>query len=80
MQDIDKAISNAIERLHEDFDQVVRPLSPKEKTEAYKKLAKAFSDSLEGKRDYWSQVEFGEHVEGLYGIENSNRTFPKRER
>lgn len=71
MKNSDKKIAGILQDLHEELDQFVRPLSPKDKTEVYRKLEEEFTKALAEKKDYWSGVEYGEHIEGLYGIDYS---------
>ena len=63
-KNLDAVMQRIVEKLHEEFDQVVHPLSPGENKRAYDELEKFLSAYIDQKRDYWAAVHEGQHIEG----------------
>ena len=60
--------SLALDKLFDALETDVRRLSPDEKAQTYETLTSAFNEKLTDMKRHQSEIEYGQHVEGLYGI------------
>lgn len=58
----------ALNRFFSELEKDIRLLSPGQKAEAYETLANEFNQKLSEIKNRQSEIEFGQHVEGLYDI------------
>ena len=80
MNDVNKKIQGLVDDLHKELDRSIRRLSPDDKRKAYEQLKAQFDDALKAKINHWSEVERGQHIEGINNITYESSIFVSRPR
>lgn len=72
--------STALDKVFSELEKDIRPLSPGQKAEVYETLVDAFNQKLSKIKHRQAEIEFGQHVEGLYDINaHSEASFGRSE-
>lgn len=66
-----------LNKLLDDFHLEIRSKSPIEKEEEFKNLEAEFTKAVLDVKNHISEVEYGQHVEGIYDIHIDNYYGPK---
>ena len=70
---MDNNINNLIDEMFIKFSSEIRSLSPNEKKMAIEKLELAFDKAVSHQKSFWPAVEIGQHYEGIYGINETDK-------
>ncbi len=70
----EKIKSKYLDKFFDSLRSDLRAMTPDERTRALQDLKAAFNQRVEDLNRYQSEVEYGQHVEGLYNI-NSREAY-----